>query len=177
MFNTIIPCPVCPGFVTVSQLCVCDKCGPVPRRMYQNLRETKKQDREVMLSAMVRLCERFGINHAVDRCFLGRKRAMAIGIRSPDGLRVTIDFDGESCQPDVFVVSWNMMPATSEPNTVIADDFAQSINQYHFKKATDVCLGFNQLIAVMSERLQRIAAGTATRKLEKIPAKAAVRAM
>lgn len=171
MYKQIIPCPICDGFVTVaSDHYICDKCGPGPSRApYSNVKETRKEDREIMLRAMQRLCEKFGVPYEIDRAFLGSARAVAIGIRGPTGLALTVDFDGNSCQPDVFVLSWHMMTDSRFDNTIIRSDFAQSHNEYHKRKATDVFRGFESLIRVMSIRLQRIADGTATEEGE--PAK------
>lgn len=162
MYKQIIPCPICEGFVTVTTDFVCDKCGPAPKVPYWNLKESRKKDREIMLRAMQRLCEKFGVPYELDREFLGNTRAVAIGIRGPAGLALTIDFDGNSCQSDVFVLSWHMMTDSRFDNNVIKSDFAQSRNEYHKRKATDVFRGFERLIRIMSVRLQRIADGTAT---------------
>lgn len=169
MHNQIIPCPICPGFVTVADDYVCDQCGPAPRVPYWNLKETRKKDREIMLLAMRRLCDKFGIVYNIHHQWLGRKRASAIEIEGSTGLSVTIDFDGDSCQPDVFVVSWHMA-LRRPPNTIIRGDFAGDRNPYHKLKATDVFRGFEQLIRHMSIRLQRIAEGTATKTKESAPA-------
>jgi hypothetical protein len=126
------------------------------------LKETRKKDREVMLRAMQRLCEKFGVPYELDREFLGNHLACAIGIRGPTGLALTIDFDGKSCQPDVFVLSWHMMTDSRCDKNIIRGDFAQSRNEHHFRKATDIFRGFERMIRVMSTRLQRIADGTAT---------------
>lgn len=162
MHQQIIPCPICEGFVTVADDYVCDKCGPAPRVPYWNLKESRKKDREIMLRAMQRLCEKFGVPYEIDRCFLGRPHAVAIGICGSTGLAATIDFDGRSCQHDVFVVSWHMMTDSRCSDQIIRWDFCFDRNPHHMRKATDVFRGFEQLIRMMSLRLQRIAEGTAT---------------
>ena len=55
-----------------------------------------------------------------------------------------------------------MMTDSRFDNNIIKADFAQSRNEYHFRKATDIFRIFERLLRVMSIRLQRIAEGTAT---------------
>lgn len=114
------------------------------------------------MKIMTQLCDKFAVAYSVEEGFLGSTVAQNIVIQSPDGLRLTIDFDGKSCQPDVFVLSWHMTVASAEHNKIIRADFAASRNAFHKRKATDVCEGFFNLMLVMSLRLQSIAAGEAT---------------
>lgn len=164
--KTILPCTVCDGFVSLDDAGEwrCDKHGieTVCHTTFRLLSETRKPDREKMLKYMIRLCERLGVPHEVDRAFLGNKDAVAIGIRGPTGLAATIDFDRHSCQPNTYVISWHMLTDSRFSGVIIRPDFAQDRNEYHKRKATDVCRGFDQLVTLMSHRLQRIADGTAT---------------
>ena len=135
---------------------------------YQNLTEKKKTDRKIMADALVRLCNHYEISCAVHENFLGNSRAIAVQIHGPRGLEATIDFDGDSIQPDTFVVSWHMAFGRSPNNHVISRKFCpeEQINRSHRRKATDVCQGFECLLDTLDLRLRCMARMEATEEAD-----------
>ena len=177
MNTDIIPCPTCEGFLTVKSdgAVACEHCGPLHRGEplpYWELSERRKADRKRMLDLMIKLCDELKVPYTIKRepaVRLGPDwddRRAKIRITGPTGLSATLDFDGKSWQPDTFVVSWHMdIGPAYDRETIIRADFCEdpeARNPFHKRKATDVCRGFDQLIVLMSRRLQRIADGTAT---------------
>ena len=79
-------------------------------------------------------------------------------IDGPRGLRVSIDFDGRSPQPDVYVISWNI---STDSDAKFANGFAESINPHHWSKATDLAYGFDQLSYIVRNRLRQAENGCA----------------
>jgi len=69
-------------------------------------------------------------------------RAWILAIKTHNGLACRFEFDGESCQPDVFVNAWHMVLDT---DARLSDRFPGSVNQAHFRKSTTVCDGFSAL--------------------------------
>lgn len=66
-----------------------------------------------------------------------------INVTAPGGLRLLVDFDGKSAQPDVHVLSWNMsFDSTKRLNNAT---FGGDVNSIHFRKATYVARGFEDL--------------------------------
>lgn len=126
------------------------------------LSETRKKDREVMAGELDALCLKHGVPSRFIREFLGCPSAIAVEINGPHGLSATIDFSGESVQPNIYVVSWHFRFLMTEGDHVIAPGFAPDINPHHKRKATDVCRGFPDLMARMEIRLASMVAGTAT---------------
>jgi len=166
--DPIIPCPTCEGFLTIKSdgAAACEHCGPLHRGEplpYWELSERRKADRKRMLDLMIKLCDELKVPFTIEREL---NRRAEIRITGPTGLSATLDFDGKSCQPDTFVVSWHMdIGPAYDRETIIRADFCEdpaARNPFHKRKATDVCRGFDQLIVLMSRRLQRIADGTAT---------------
>lgn len=84
---------------------------------------------------------------------------IVVKIVAPGGLRLGVDFDGKSCQPDVHVLSWHV--DSSKADACLADAFAHSLNRIHFHKATDVAYGFDALCDVLRRKLAMCADGTA----------------
>lgn len=85
-------------------------------------------------------------------------RGIWLELSSPRGACVTIDFDGESPQPDVHVVSWHM---ATDSDARFSACFASSRNDYHKRKATDVAYGFVALRELMNRRISALQSGDA----------------
>lgn len=126
------------------------------------LSEKRHVDRMEMLQALNELCSQYGIAASLTLNFHGNKRAVAITIEGPHKLTATIDFSGDSGQPDVYVINWHINDLSREKRMIIHPMFCASINQFHRRKATDVCRGFPELYGTIESRLKKMVTGLAT---------------
>lgn len=85
-------------------------------------------------------------------------RVIRLEVRAPRGLCVAVDLDGESCQPDVHVLSWHM---SSDTDARLSDSFGGNVNRCHFRKATYIAHGFEDLCDQLREGLEKAASGRA----------------
>ena len=125
----------------------------------RTLSETRKKDRaEIAALVCATLCE-MKIDHVWTREGFDPSypKAHVIKVRAPKGLRVRIEIDGESCQPNVHVLPWNF---DSKSDTCFSDAFG-NINQCHFRKATLVAEGTDGLLAHLRAQLTKAIDGTA----------------
>lgn len=125
------------------------------------LTETKKKDREEMTRKIQALCERLGV--AFEVCpILTRDREIMLHIQHPSGLRLSHDFNGDSTQPDTYVITWNI---EQQVKARFSDDLGHlcghdSINPYHRCKATCIAHGFDDLIMHLEEVFNLTNAGS-----------------
>lgn len=119
------------------------------------LTERRAADRAKMAEQVMALVRRRGFTCDMDDG-LG-PRELWVNIQTIHGLALTVDFDGASTQPDTYVLSWH---GVEDPHK-LSPSFAGSVNQYHWHKATDVCEGFESLMATLDRRLTSIASGEA----------------
>lgn len=123
------------------------------------LTERKKADREIMAQRIEALCKKHGATCERDE-IMTRERCIHLNIETQRGLSCSVDFDGDSCQHDVHVVSWYIRGMDRTPRLV--DHFSNSgINPYHRMKATDIAHGFDELIEVMDHSLGMAMDGSA----------------
>jgi hypothetical protein len=101
--------------------------------------ERRKVDRAIMANTIRSLCAEFGLS-VTDREFAG-PREIALEIKHPGGARLWLDFDGDSCQPDVHVACWNI---DYESDARFSDTFGD-VNPYHHRKSQFVAYGFEAL--------------------------------
>lgn len=87
-------------------------------------------------------------------------RRVRLRVSASDGTRtatVGADFDGETTQPDIHVVTWN-----TTGRACFSDAMgAASLNPYHFGKASRVCEGFEALASDLVRDVMRITSGEA----------------
>lgn len=109
------------------------------------LTERRKADRAKMAETLIAIAAEFGCETEVEGegensiC----PRRIQVIIKHPRGLQCAFDFDGQSCQHDVFVNGWHF---SGECDTVLADCFPQGVvNSHHFRKCTTACGGFDSL--------------------------------
>ena len=124
--------------------------------------ERRKADRTAMAKAVAAIAHEKGIAATITSegdpsNYLG-DRAVFVTLEGPRGLGLTIDFDGNSCQPDTHVLSWYI---GTKHDTRFATGFAPSINTIHRHKATDIAEGFEELCALLQCRLDAVANGSA----------------
>lgn len=124
-----------------------------------NLSETRKPDRQIIAQLVSEVCTEFQIDHSWTREGFDEMhpRAHVIQIMAPQGLRVRIEIDGESCQHNVHVLCWHI---DLNSDTRLADSFG-SINTHHFQKCTEVAYGTFGLIEHLRQKFQLIRDGKA----------------
>ena len=119
------------------------------------LTERRKADRAEMASRLEDLIIHCGAK--VTREEMG-PREIWLNVEAPRGLRLTLDLDGDSVQPDVHVLSWHM---ALDSDACLSDRFYGSLNNYHFRKATTIAHGFDELCNAIETCLCDAADGTA----------------
>ena len=119
------------------------------------LTEKRAADRAKMAEQVIALVRRHDFTCDMDDG-LG-PRELWVNIQTIHGLALTVTFDGASSQPDTYVLSWH---GVEDPYKLRAD-FAPSVNQYHWHKATDICEGFESLMSTLDRRLTTLASGEA----------------
>lgn len=124
-----------------------------------NLSERRKADRETIASAVHALALECGASSEIDRAPFGDMcpRMVMVNMQIA-GVSLHLDFDGDSPQPDVFVLSWRVDRGSDKR---LAELPGWSVNPYHFHKATDIAEGFDELKAILMARLIALADGTA----------------
>ena len=83
-------------------------------------------------------------------------RRLAVDLHLARELRLTLDFDGDSPQPDCYLLSWYVMRSSACP----ADIF-DSVNLYHYQKATDIIHDYQGLLWLLESRLLAVQNGSA----------------
>ncbi len=126
--------------------------------------ETKKADRVKMADEVQALATRYGF--PVKRIepaegWPGR-RCIRLEIETLRGLCVSVDFDGNSSQPDVYVIPWYI---SGHKDTKISHLFGYvaggSVNSYHCGKCTAVQRGWDALIDSLESCFEEIQDGIA----------------
>lgn len=125
--------------------------------MTRHLTERRKADREIMAREVVALATSLGAQAAILPGFTARE--LCVHIETPQGLRLSVDFDGNSphVRPDTYVLSWYIDHARE---TKLAPAFG-NVNPYHWRKATGVVRGFPELLEILRHRLGQVRDGTA----------------
>jgi hypothetical protein len=86
----------------------------------------------------------------------------SVDLAGPHGLRLTVRFYGDSSvraglDPDTFCLSWYGV----EEGARLHPGMFGNVNKYHGSKATDVAVGFAQLLRILRERFAVIQSGAA----------------
>lgn len=118
------------------------------------LTERRKADREAMAAQLQALALQHGAT--ARRCEFEGPREIALEIEAPGGLRVRVDLDGDSVQPDVHVLPW----VCWAEGVRLAPGFG-TVNPHHGRKATHVARGWPGLRAEIERGLRAAADGTA----------------
>jgi hypothetical protein len=112
-----------------------------------NPTERRKADRKRMSEELFAIASQYdlaGITLTKEGEDLAYLRAAIVELTTKRGLACRFEFDGESCQPDVYVNAWHMILDT---DACLSDRFPGSVNHAHFRKSTTVCEGFAALCA------------------------------
>lgn len=131
-------------------------------RRSKHLSERRKADRAEMAKRVKEMASEFDVPATIDPdpYPLGPRETWVI-IKPTNGPHLSLDFDGASSQPNVFVLSWHM---PLDDKRTIAPGFAPSINEIHRRKATHVCHGFTALESILYSAFASIARGDALRE-------------
>jgi len=117
----------------------------------------RQADRLKMANLLVGLCEKHGLRGEVAHPVFGKGRSLAVRILCRHGLTGSVDLRSPARRfPASFIVHWYFGPEDSE-GWIIAPDFAQVRNSCHFRKATDICHSFPELVATLEKRLESAA--------------------
>jgi hypothetical protein len=131
-----------------------------------NLSETRKADRAKMTAAILALAAKLGITADVGmregESTLAPRMTM-IHLEDAKGLCITVDFDGQSPQPNTYLLSWHIASNSME---TLSDAFAGSsaVNPHHRLKATQVAYDFEWLCILLEAGYAKSADGSAYRK-------------
>jgi hypothetical protein len=128
--------------------------------IYTHLSETRKGDRKKMAQIVVDLCKKYELEHSVEDPWNEQPLCIHVNFHSRNGLALHMEFEGDSCQPNVFVLSWHMEFSAHDNGLIISPEFCYDRNTCHFRKATDICYGMDHLVHVLNKRMAMMQAGT-----------------
>lgn len=86
------------------------------------------------------------------------ERCILLELRGPRGVGVSLHLNGNSSQPDTYVLSWRV---ATDSDARFAWNFAGSRNEVHKRKATDIAEGFHALWTLLSDRMTKLQSGEA----------------
>lgn len=122
------------------------------------LSELRAADRAAMTKAVQALADEFGYSHTLeDR----RDGEVFITVATERGLNVSIEFDGRSPQPNVFVVPWYIRGNNDARLDRMFSRVGGEINPVHFQKCTAVNRGFDELLASLRHGFEMVSDGAA----------------
>ncbi len=123
------------------------------------LTERRKADRAKMAEQVRALAAVYGIDATVAPYPYPESypQRLDVTIRTDRGLCLTVDFDGESTQPDVHVLAWHM---ATDVDTCLSDAFG-NINPHHFRKLTCSAVGLDNLLTLLARQFELIQSGAA----------------
>lgn len=123
------------------------------------LTEKRKADREAMAIEIASLWGGEGFKATIipSMNVYPGKRCIMVDLEGPHGLRVSPRFNGDSWQPDTFVLSWHMSTNATAKLAGIFD----SVNPIHRHKATDIAEGFEDLKRLLTIRRAQLQDGSA----------------
>lgn len=121
------------------------------------LTSTKAKDRIRMAELLADMIRARGAS--CERGEFEGPREITLCVNTPRGLRVNVDLDGASSQPDVYVLSWHM---GWESNDRLNDaTFGGRVNPHHQQKATYIAHGFAHLYERLKFGLDKAISGDA----------------
>lgn len=121
--------------------------------------ERRQADRLRMIAGVEALLQRYAVAYRRTEQELAGMcpRRLSVELCLPRGLQLSIDFDGDSPQLDVHVLSWHVSTKSSACLSAVFP----SVNNYHFQKATDIAEGYDRLLAVLERRIVQAQDGSA----------------
>lgn len=135
-------------------------------KSWDRLTERRADDRLIMARALRDLTREVAPMRVSCKILMDdgyNEKRVSVLISGSGGLTVRVTFAGDSPQtvPNTFVLSWHI----DEPRNGFTIDpkFAQDINTFHFRKATDVFYGFAVMMEMMRTRLEWMEDGRAVK--------------
>lgn len=124
------------------------------------LSERRAPDRQTMALSLEQLIAECGatFERRAGGAYPGLK-AVQLSIVGAGGLQLTVTFNGESCQPNIYVMSWHM--ASGSDLKLNDATFGGNVNPYHKQKATYVAYGFGELCMLLRKGLMMAKDGSA----------------
>lgn len=117
------------------------------------LTERRAADRLAMANAVETLALSLGA--AVTRPERFVPRQVRLAIATPHGCEVSVDFDGDTTQPDVHVITWNVAS-----NSLYAFSGALGdVNPHHFAKVNRVGYGLDDLLRILARDIPALLDG------------------
>lgn len=124
--------------------------------------ERRKFDRIYMGHTVHTMAKGAGFDSKLTETGRGRQHRVVVEIIATRGLTLVVDFDSQSIQPDIFVLSWHSQPYS---DFRIAEAFALgNVNPHHRRKATHVAQGWPELRRILGVAFERIVDGSAFEK-------------
>jgi hypothetical protein len=118
------------------------------------LSETRKADRQKMAEKLAAAMTAAGAaSVTVEPCSYAPQR-IDVRINAPGGATILVYFDGQSCQPNVHVATWN----TRGP--VFLSPILGNVNPCHFGKMNVVGHGIDNLIQQLEQHMRRFVDGS-----------------
>lgn len=115
--------------------------------------ENRAADRAAMAAEFARVCEAAGATVTREESFGARD--IRLKVRVPGGAYLPHDFDGDSCQPGVYVLCWNV-----EHDSLFSFSGAMpDVNPFHFRKASRVCYSFADLCSSGARDIETLISG------------------
>lgn len=109
--------------------------------------ETRKADRSFMTEQVQELAERLDLD--LEIIDVPEHREIMLSLKAKSGLSLHLSFDGKSCQPDVYLLSWVVdYNCHRQLNDAT---FGGNVNPYHKQKATYIARGFKELMAMVEK--------------------------
>lgn len=128
----------------------------------------RKHNRRIMADTIEQLAKLYGME--VERQEEGadkfRSRLIALKISSGHGLNCSVYLDGDTQNPECFVVPWYSVGRGHHYR--LTDAFGRaaggSVNQYHRRKCTAVLYGYDTLLECLGRAFECIQSGEAFEK-------------
>lgn len=129
------------------------------------LSEKRAKDRKLMAEHLIAAARGAGATAEIS---LTRDREIWVEIKVAGGARVTVDFDGDSWQPDIHVVTWNM---ETESDATFSG-YMPSVNPFHRRKSGFVAYGFDALLSEINRTIGLLVSGEGYGEPRPCPARA-----
>lgn len=120
---------------------------------YLELSEKRAKDRDHMAALLTGALSRDGVS--IERNPDVGPREIELIISVDGGARVRVDFDGESVQPDVFVLGWHIDHKSDATFAPCMGD----VNPFHHSKVTKVAYGFPALLDLLVADVSKLVSG------------------
>lgn len=117
------------------------------------LSETRKADRIIMADQLATAMVASGATASVAPCDYAPQR-IDIHITAPGGATIHVDLDGESCQPNVHVATWNTR------GMLFLSPILGDVNPCHYGKLNVVGYGLDDLITQLERHIAQFADGS-----------------